>query len=54
MSSTNPEDAMNKVNETTILLRRRIEAMMLTHVLDVITERSGKDEAVEVIGKACS
>ena len=54
MSSTNPEDAMNKINEIPILLRRRIEAMMLKHVLDVITERSGKDEAEAVIGKACS
>ena len=54
MSSTNPEDAMKKVNEIPILLRRRIEAMMLKHVLDVITERSGKDEAEAVIGKACS
>ena len=45
---------MNKVNEIPILLRRRIEAMMLKHVLDVITERSGRDEAETVIGKACS
>lgn len=37
-----------------ILERRRIEAMILKHVLDVITERSGRAEAEAVIGAACS
>ena len=37
-----------------ILERRRIEAMILKHVLDVITERSGRIEAEAVIGEACS
>ncbi|MBU2867556.1 L-2-amino-thiazoline-4-carboxylic acid hydrolase [Pacificibacter marinus] len=37
-----------------ILERRRIEAMILKHVLDVITERSGRAEAEAVIGDACS
>jgi hypothetical protein len=37
-----------------ILERRRIEAMILKHVLDVITERSGRAEAEAVIGETCS
>jgi predicted hydrocarbon binding protein len=37
-----------------ILERRRIEAMILKHVLDVITERAGRAEAEAVIGDACS
>nr|WP_321443867.1 L-2-amino-thiazoline-4-carboxylic acid hydrolase [uncultured Cohaesibacter sp.] len=37
-----------------ILERRRIEAMILKHVLDVITERSGREEAEAVIGETCS
>lgn len=42
------------LNDIPILLRRRIEAMMLKHVLDVITERTGREEAEAVIGAACS
>ncbi|WP_417268078.1 L-2-amino-thiazoline-4-carboxylic acid hydrolase [Celeribacter baekdonensis] len=37
-----------------ILERRRIEAMILKHVLDVITERAGRAEAEAVIGETCS
>ncbi|AVW93554.1 L-2-amino-thiazoline-4-carboxylic acid hydrolase [Celeribacter baekdonensis] len=37
-----------------ILDRRRIEAMILKHVLDVITERAGRAEAEAVIGETCS
>ena len=37
-----------------ILERRRIEAMLLRHVFDVIAERSGRDEAEAVIGAACA
>jgi len=37
-----------------ILERRRIEAMILKHVLDVITERAGREEAEAVIGATCS
>lgn len=37
-----------------ILERRRIEAMVLKHVLDVVTERSGRAEAEAVIGETCS
>ena len=37
-----------------ILERRRIEAMILKHVHDVITARSGTTEADAVIGEACS
>lgn len=42
------------VNNVPILLRRRIEAMLLKHVLEVITERSGREEAEAVIGETCS
>ena len=37
-----------------ILQRRRIEAMILKHVYEVIKERSGEEEARTVIGKAVS
>lgn len=37
-----------------ILQRRRIEAMILKHVYEVIKERSGEEEARAVIGKAVS
>jgi hypothetical protein len=37
-----------------ILERRRIEAMILKHVFDVIVERSGREEAEAVIGETCS
>ncbi len=37
-----------------ILLRRKIEAMVLAHVLEVVTERSSREEAEAVIGEACS
>lgn len=42
------------VNDIPILLRRRIEAMILKHAFDVITERSGREEAEAVIGATCS
>ncbi|MEY8828224.1 L-2-amino-thiazoline-4-carboxylic acid hydrolase [Sedimentitalea sp. XS_ASV28] len=42
------------INDIPILLRRRIEAMILKHVLDVITERSGREEGEAVIGETCS
>lgn len=42
------------MNDLPILERRRIEAMILKHVLDVVTERSGRAEAEAVIGEACS
>lgn len=42
------------INAIPILLRRRIEAMLLKHVLDVIEERSGREEAEAVIGETCS
>ncbi|WP_119305899.1 L-2-amino-thiazoline-4-carboxylic acid hydrolase [Cohaesibacter haloalkalitolerans] len=42
------------MNDIPILERRRIEAMILKHVLDVITERSGRAEAEAVIGETCS
>lgn len=41
-------------NDLPILLRRKIEAMILKHVFDVITQRSGRDEAEAVIGETCS
>ncbi|SNY92884.1 L-2-amino-thiazoline-4-carboxylic acid hydrolase [Cohaesibacter sp. ES.047] len=37
-----------------ILERRRIEAMILKHAFDVISERSGCEEAEAVIGETCS
>ena len=37
-----------------IIERRRIEAMILKHVVDVITERSGRKEAEAVVGETCS
>lgn len=42
------------LHDMPILLRRRVEAMILKHVLDVITERSGREEAEAVIGETCS
>nr|WP_321484368.1 L-2-amino-thiazoline-4-carboxylic acid hydrolase [uncultured Cohaesibacter sp.] len=42
------------MNDIPILERRRIEAMILKHVLDVISERSGREEAEAVIGETCS
>nr|WP_319247982.1 L-2-amino-thiazoline-4-carboxylic acid hydrolase [uncultured Celeribacter sp.] len=37
-----------------ILERRRIEAEILKHVFEVISERSGRTEAEAVIGETCS
>lgn len=37
-----------------IIERRRIEAMILKHVYEVIVARSGKEEAEAVIGETCS
>ncbi|RAP42305.1 2-amino-thiazoline-4-carboxylic acid hydrolase [Rhodovulum viride] len=42
------------MNDLPILERRRIEAMILKHVFDVISERSGRAEAEAVIGETCS
>ncbi|MEX0284169.1 MAG: L-2-amino-thiazoline-4-carboxylic acid hydrolase [Paracoccaceae bacterium] len=42
------------IQDIPILLRRKIEAMLMRHVLEVITERSGRSEAEAVIGAACS
>lgn len=50
---SNTEDVMD-INNMPILLRRRIEAMLLKHVLEVISERSGREEAEAVIGESCS
>lgn len=49
----NTPDGM-AVTDIPILLRRRIEAMILRHVLEVISDRSGRAEAEAVIGEACS
>ncbi len=55
MNETPSEDGKGmELNDVPILLRRRIEAMILKHVLDVITERSGRAEAEAVIGESCS
>lgn len=53
MTETSVPDGMD-INDIPILLRRRIEAMLLAHVLEVISERSGRDEAEAVIGETCS
>ncbi|MAY87288.1 MAG: 2-amino-thiazoline-4-carboxylic acid hydrolase [Pseudooceanicola sp.] len=42
------------MNDIPILLRRKIEAMILKHVLDVITERTSREEGEAVIGETCS
>lgn len=57
MSEAKPADspdALPDVSQMPILQRRRVEAMVLKHVYDVIRERSGEDEARAVIGAACS
>ncbi len=48
------DEARMDVNDIPILLRRKIEAMILKHVLDVIEARSGREEAEAVIGETCS
>ncbi|MDU9006696.1 L-2-amino-thiazoline-4-carboxylic acid hydrolase [Sedimentitalea todarodis] len=55
MSTTEtPKTEGMDINDIPILLRRRIEAMILAHVLEVITERSSRKEAEAVIGETCS
>lgn len=49
----NTADGM-AVTDIPILLRRRIEAMILRHVLEVVSDRSGRAEAEAIIGEACS
>ncbi len=45
---------MSQIQDLPILERRRIEAMILKHVFDVISERAGRAEAEAVIGETCS
>lgn len=52
-SETQTKSGM-EINEIPILVRRKIEAMILKHVLDVITDRSDRAEAEAVIGETCS
>ncbi len=52
-TDTNTSDGLD-VNAVPILLRRKIEAMILKHVLDVITDRTDRAEAEAVIGETCS
>lgn len=52
-TGTTPTSGMD-VNDIPILVRRKIEAMILKHVLEVITERSDRAEAEAVIGETCS
>ncbi|MFC6488241.1 L-2-amino-thiazoline-4-carboxylic acid hydrolase [Nitratireductor sp. GCM10026969] len=42
------------MREMPILERRRIEAMLMKHIYEVIRERSGEEEARAVIGQAIS
>ncbi|WP_299565943.1 L-2-amino-thiazoline-4-carboxylic acid hydrolase [uncultured Sulfitobacter sp.] len=52
--TANVEFAEVDLHNIPILLRRKIEAMLLAHVLEVVTERSDREEAEAVIGEACS
>ncbi|WP_460275310.1 L-2-amino-thiazoline-4-carboxylic acid hydrolase [Celeribacter sp. ULVN23_4] len=55
MTETPMADAKGMdLNDIPILLRRKIEAMILKHVFDVITERSGREEAEAVLDAAVS
>lgn len=42
------------MSDLSILERRRIEAMILRHVFEVIAERSGRTEAEAVVGETCT
>lgn len=53
-STTTPAETKMSLNEVPILVRRQIEALLLKHVLAVITERSSRAEAEAVIGEVCS
>ena len=54
MNTDETQTGSMDVNDIPILLRRKVEAMLLAHVLEVITERSGREEAEAVIGETCS
>ena len=54
MSATKTIPDGMEINDIPILLRRKIEAMILKHVLDVITERTSREEGEAVIGETCS
>ncbi|MGR3563787.1 MAG: L-2-amino-thiazoline-4-carboxylic acid hydrolase [Heliomarina sp.] len=54
MSATDTIPEGMEINDIPILLRRKIEAMILKHVLDVITERTSREEGEAVIGETCS
>ncbi|WP_238369333.1 L-2-amino-thiazoline-4-carboxylic acid hydrolase [Heliomarina baculiformis] len=54
MSATETIPEGMEINDLPILLRRKIEAMILKHVLDVITERTSREEGEAVIGETCS
>ncbi len=42
------------IQDVPVILRRKIEAMLMRHVFEVISERSGRPEAEAVLGTACS
>ncbi len=48
-----PTEGM-EINAVPILVRRKIEAMLLKHVLEVITDRHDRAEAEAIIGETCS
>ncbi|MEP2921540.1 MAG: L-2-amino-thiazoline-4-carboxylic acid hydrolase [Sulfitobacter sp.] len=52
-TDTSNTDGM-EINDVPILIRRKIEAMILKHVLEVITDRHDRTEAETVIGETCS
>ncbi|MGJ8547646.1 MAG: L-2-amino-thiazoline-4-carboxylic acid hydrolase [Sulfitobacter sp.] len=54
MSNDNAAAEGMEINDVPILIRRKIEAMILKHVLEVITDRHDRSEAEAVIGETCS
>lgn len=54
MTTDPPQSSDIEINDIPILIRRKIEAMILKHVLDVVTERHDRTEAEAIIGETCS
>ncbi|MEO9825942.1 MAG: L-2-amino-thiazoline-4-carboxylic acid hydrolase [Paracoccaceae bacterium] len=54
MSTEKTAPSGTDIHDVPILVRRKIEAMILKHVLEVITDRTDRAEAEAVIGEACS
>lgn len=54
MTTDTPQSSDIEINDIPILIRRKIEAMILKHVLEVVTERHDRTEAEAIIGETCS